>query len=95
MPQVRYLCVLNAPFVGEKKVENWAIFHGIRKNFFDMSRKRNAVNLKLKDFAGDPAAARNVGFCHRHNTFSTGYEFTAPATKIAKAQSEKYRARKK
>lgn len=59
-----------------------------------MSRKRNAANLKLQDFKGDPAASRNVGF-HRHDTFSRGWEFTAPATKIAKAKSEKYRIRKK
>jgi len=62
-----------------------------------MSRKRNAANLKLQDFEGDRAAAR-VGF-HR-NVFSRGWEFTAPATKIAKAKiakakSEKYRRLKK
>ena len=52
-----------------------------------MSRKRNAANLKLQDFKGDPAAARNDIFHHQG--------WLAPATKIAKAQSEKYRARKK
>jgi len=59
-----------------------------------MSRKRNVANLKLEDFKGDPYAARNVGF-HHHNVFSRGWEYTAPATKIAKAQSEKYRNKKK
>ena len=59
-----------------------------------MSRKRNAANLKLSDFNGNPHAARNVGF-QRINPFGTGYQYIAPATKIAKAQSEKYRARKK
>ena len=60
-----------------------------------MSRKRNAANLKLQDFKGNPHAARNVGFYQRINPYSTGYEYVAPATKIAKAQSEKYRKRKK
>ena len=60
-----------------------------------MSRKRNAANLKLQDFKGDPAAARNVGFIHGHNVFAAGWEYIAPATKIAKAQSEKYRTKKK
>lgn len=59
-----------------------------------MSRKRNAAYLKLSDFKGNRHAARNVGF-NRHNVFSTGYEYIAPATKIAKAQSEKYRNIKK
>ncbi len=59
-----------------------------------MSRKRNAANLKLSDFKGNPHAARNVGF-HRHNVYSLGWEYIAPATKIAKAQSEKYRNIKK
>ena len=60
-----------------------------------MSRKRSVNNLKLQDFKGNPNAARNVGFYQRHNIFSTGYEYIAPATKIAKAQSEKYRRMKK
>lgn len=63
------------------------------KNYFDMSRKRSARNLRLKDFPGNPHPARNVGFSQRINPFSTGYEYVAPATKIAKAQSEKYRDR--
>lgn len=59
-----------------------------------MSRKRNAANLKLQDFKGNPGAARNVGF-QRINPYSTGFEYIAPATKIAKAQSEKYRREKR
>ena len=48
-----------------------------------MSRKRNVKNLKLDDFKGDPHAARN------------SFYYEAPATRIAKAQSEKYRIKKK
>lgn len=59
-----------------------------------MSRKRNAANLKLDDFKGSPHAARNVGL-QRINPFGTGFQYIAPATKIAKAQSEKYRIKKK
>ena len=59
-----------------------------------MSRKRSSRNLKLQDFKGNPSAARNVGF-QRINPYSTGFEYIAPATKIAKAQSEKYRIKKK
>ena len=53
-----------------------------------MSRKRNVKNLKLDDFKGDPYAARNV--CN-----FPGSDYMAPATRIAKAQSEKYRIKKK
>ena len=59
-----------------------------------MSKKRNGANLKLSDFKGDKDAARNVGF-HRISPWGTGWEYIAPATKIAKAQSEKYRRFKK
>lgn len=59
-----------------------------------MSRKRSSRNLRLQDFKGNPHAARNVGF-QRINPYSTGFEYIAPATKIAKAQSEKYRIKKK
>ena len=59
-----------------------------------MSRKRNAANLKLQDFKGDPAAARNVGL-HYFRAPGRNFYYTAPATKIAKAQSEKYRTKKK
>ena len=61
-----------------------------------MSRKRNAANLKLTDphFKGNGNAARNVGF-QRINPFGTGFQYIAPATRIAKAQSEKYRIKKK
>lgn len=60
-----------------------------------MSRKRSVNNLKLQDFKGNPHPARNVGFYQKINPFMTGYEYIAPATKIAKAQSEKYRRMKK
>lgn len=32
MPMECYLCVLNAPLVGKKRVENWAKFQGQRKS---------------------------------------------------------------
>ena len=60
-----------------------------------MSKKRNAANLKLSDFRGNPAMAKNVGFSHKSNPFSTGWIYEAPATKIARAKSEKYRRIKK
>jgi len=49
MPPQRYLCVLNAPIVGKKKVEDWAIFHGIRKNSFDMIKRWYEVSC---DYCG-------------------------------------------
>lgn len=59
-----------------------------------MSRKRNVKNLKLEDFKGDPHAARKGGFM-THNISPFGWDFTAPAYRVAKAQSEKYRIKKK